>query len=370
MPSEMKIAIISSYRNGGAASGLRRFASLFEYNNQVQEIYLEDHFTKWDLNIIRITNSLAKRITVNDGLVSTGITYKSIILPPKLNLDQFDLIILGWIADGFWGIKNQLEGKKIIWRFSDFWPISGIEHYGLETSKSYFFKSFSKNKIKFIIKNNIQIITPSAITRDAVLQSSIPNTLVNNIPTPVEEALFFNGFSEHNNKKFIKITFGAKDFTKDNRKGFEIIKYLMNYFKGKNVYFDLFGDELNLAKHDHVTVFGNVDSKKRTEILLSADICIIPSQIDNLPQVGLEALAAGCTVYASKGIGYDEFEDFIPQLKIFISREDLVQKVKDHTDILNSAQRYKNSMIAKIYFGKNEIYNSDVFKKLLKTVGS
>jgi glycosyltransferase involved in cell wall biosynthesis len=364
----MKIAVISSYRAGGAANGLRRFSSLFERNNHLQEIYLEDYFTKWDVKTIRITNSLAKRITVNNGLVSTGITHKEISFPSKLNMNQFDLIILGWIADGFWGIKNQLEGKKIIWRFSDLWPISGIEHYGLEIRKLHLFKSFSESKIKFIIRNNIQIVTPSAITRDAVLQSPIPNTLVNNIPTPIEEALFFNGILDHNDRKFLKITFGAKDFTKDNRKGFSTIEYLINYFNGTHVHFDLFGDKLNKIKNDFVMAYGNIDSKKRTEILLSNDICIIPSQIDNLPQVGLEALAAGCIVYVSKGIGYDEFDDFIPQLNIFHSRDDLVQKINDQIEILNSAQRYKNSSIAKRFFGKNEIYKSSAFEKLLEAI--
>lgn len=65
-------------------------------------------------------------------------------------------------------------------------------------------------------------------------------------------------------------------------------------------------EALRQAGDGRVTIAGNLGRADLGRMLAASDVVVLPSRVDNLPNVALEALGCGAAVVASRGIGMEQ----------------------------------------------------------------
>lgn len=224
---------------------------------------------------------------------------------------QADIIHLHWIAE-FLNYPTFFRKVKqpIVWTLHDMNPFQGIFHYeGDKNENNTIFKKIDKTaydlKIKAIHKkNNINIVTPSGWLKDISLSSEmfrsyphfvIPNGLDLNLYPKIDRAKAKEETGVANGKKTIVfVAHGIGIY----RKGFDILLDAIN--KLNEFQFNLIsvgGDKIEAgSKINHIHYNRIDDTKELNKIYSAADITILPSREDNLPNVMLESMANGTPV--------------------------------------------------------------------------
>jgi len=249
----------------------------------------------------------------------------------KINDSDYDIIHLTWINE-LLSIEDIGKIKKpIVWTLCDMWPITGLNHYD-NCGKNAIWKknNFMKNKSfsidKWLINRkkeswkNIQIVAPSKwllnCSKESIITHKFKKTL---IPWPINRAIF-----KIKNKKILKkkynlssdkkyIIFNAYNGINDPRKGWVNLLKAINKCKED---FDviIIGENKNLKfnniRNRKIFSLGKInDDFKISEILNCADLIVIPSKIDNLPQVGIEAQSCGLPVVTFNCNGLKDLVD-------------------------------------------------------------
>jgi len=249
----------------------------------------------------------------------------------ELNNCDADLINLHWVAGETLSIKDIGRLKKpLIWTLHDMWPFCGSEHYSLDSEyaswrtghykSNYFFtkKGIDLDQIvwrrkKRFWRNKIHIICPSAwLARCAgssvLFQNNeisvIPNVLNTNIFQPQNQRICRAELNLPQNS--LIILFGAIGGAKDYRKGYDLMKTALQHLRYQLQINDIqcivFGqkaprnvDELPFPTVwiDHIN-----DDHKLAKLYSAANVMIVPSRQENLPQTATEAQSCGCPVVA------------------------------------------------------------------------
>ena len=241
-----------------------------------------------------------------------------------INNSKFDLIQLHWI-NNFLSISDIGKIKKpLVWRFSDMWPILGIKHYEnnkTENNKLSIFNYFEKKNIlekKKYWKKKINIISPSYWLKSQIKANNLTyDWPIKVIYTPINTDIF-NPLDrskikfEYNVKNHRVLIFGADNLF-DKRKGLNI---LLDVFKNKlidqknNYTLFTFGKgQIKEKKINNLNIrnFGYLKNKLEINKLYNvADVMILPSLIDNLPQIGLEAQTSGLPIITFRNSGLEE----------------------------------------------------------------
>lgn len=332
----MKILLLSYTDNLGAGKAAQKiYTMLKKNNNDVELIVKKKSFAEHKkFNIINLNHKFNEiAFDTFNFICNKALNNRFFPKPYKslgwyespyseiINKSNYDIIQLHWI-NNFLSIKDISKiKKKIVWRFSDMWPILGIKHYATEKEKNmnFFFESLEKinlkKKKKFWI-DKINVITPSKWLKAEVEKSEIANTWpVDVIYTPIDTDQFkpLASKQEFKNKSYENtILFGA-DNLNDKRKGLEDI---LNLFKNRLVDQDkkfnlfLFGKgKIEYKKINNLIIhnFGHLDNYQEINNLFNnADVMILPSKIDNLPQIGLEAQTSGLPIILYKNSGLQE----------------------------------------------------------------
>ncbi|MBL00863.1 MAG: hypothetical protein CMI34_05600 [Opitutales bacterium] len=377
----LKISHIStSDSEGGSANSARRIhnnllkngisSNIFVGNknlNDKNSSYLSKHkqLRKIDNILDRVTNKI-------------GFQYQ--FLPSNLFLNETlknsDIIQLYNLHGGYFQFSTLSKLSKIsplIWRFSDYWPLTGHCAYPKECQKwengcyscpdlklypSIGFdrtRALWREKQKIIKDTNIIVVVPTKKMSDEVKKSKIfSGKEIRQIPNGINTSLF-KPFKKIEARKKLKIKniftilFIAHVAYDNPRKGTDYIYKISNLIKDKND-IQLLIVGLNSKKwkkldnENIVTIDLVSDSKIKNIIYNAADCLILPSEQENFPNVMLESMSCGTPVIAFNS---GDFSDIIkPNNGILIDKPNS-EKLKKKILFL------KNSEILNNEFGRN-----------------
>ncbi len=246
-----------------------------------------------------------------------------------------DVINLHWI-DKFQSpvtLRKLLDLKKpVVWTLHDEWAFTGGCHYTAECQgytdncsncpqlKDNSFNITSvvlEDKLKLFADTNLTIVTPSHWLSSCVKKSklfrkfrveTIPYSLETDIFKPLQKETTKRrlGISE----QITTILFGT-EYGNEKRKGFKQLMEAINFCLKDSKFQDLirrglikvlcFGqpsDDLKSLPIDSVSLGYIKEDQKISEIYSAADIFILPSLEDNLPNTMLESMSCGTPVVA------------------------------------------------------------------------
>ncbi|OJJ23690.1 hypothetical protein BKI52_04885 [marine bacterium AO1-C] len=387
----MKIAFINTYDTyGGAAIACNRVFQALRQNPEITSAkLLVQQKDSQDTNVLLWSDSFfgRKKAFLRFALerfyflqFAKDRSVQYAFSPANLGVDiskhpivqTADIIHLHWTSFGFLSLKslNKLAklGKPIVWTLHDMWAFTGGCHYTgtctnfqiscgdcqflkkpNQTDLSY--KIFQK-KFKIFHQLNLSIVTSSNWLAQTAQQSSLFKRSINSsnqvsiqtIPTPINTKYFKPvGKTETrtklkiNPKKF-QVLFGAMNIA-DQRKGFkyfqEALQILRNQYPDLNEKMELliFGKaspELLAALPYPVNNLGILSGNEQmSQAYNAADLFIIPSLEDNLPNTIMESLACGTPTVAFHTGGIPDMIDhqqngYLAQYK---SAEDLAKGI-------------------------------------------
>jgi len=245
-----------------------------------------------------------------------------------------DLVHLHWLGAGFCRLESLARiNRPLVWTLHDMWAFTGGCFYAGECD-AYTDKCGkcpqlgSKNDVDLSRKVwqrkadswknlDVTVVTPSQWLAECARKSSlfknrrievIPNAIETDIFKPADSNNCRSFFKLPDNKKYI--LFGAINATSDERKGFAYLQKALNVFKQKNT-----GDRVELLVYGSseapaamdfdlkVRFMGYINNDDTlARLYAAADVVVVPSLEDNLPNVVVEAMACG-TPCAAFNIG-------------------------------------------------------------------
>ncbi|MCF0039280.1 glycosyltransferase family 4 protein [Dyadobacter fanqingshengii] len=292
-------------------------------------------------------------------------------------VQQADVIHLHWINFGFLSLDSLDKlfslGKPIVWTLHDMWTFTGGCHYSRGCEKflthchycPYLAKpeeydiSFQQFERKQEIYNNTKmaLISPSqwldnlvkkaALTAD-ITSSSIPNCIDTVLFKPLEKSVIWRKLNLSASKKLILFA-GAN--TSDPRKGFI-------YFKQALEKIGLLSSEIEvmvLGKANPkamdtfplpVHYLGKIsDPAKMVDAYNAADMIVVPSLEDNLPNTIMEAMSCGTPAVGFATGGIPEMIDH--QINGYIALQGSAQSLAEGIEWLlndeNNARMSENA---------------------------
>ena len=341
------IQLNSTYRAGGAAIAADRFKTAIETHTYitvkqlVQKKRPQNSSLPEDIQAL-LPNSISKvsylfRHLISDKQLKPYGLHKSSLfshfdkgvrhLSKHHWIQNADIIHLHWINDHFLSAKElallKRSGKPVFWTLHDMWPFTGGCHYAGNCTRfqntcghcpileSQTQQDLSRHvwtlKEKTFSGLNLHIIGPSQwitrISQSSRLLGSFPHWNVPNAircdvfqPTPYQDG-----------RPSRRLLFGGMNATGDPRKGFqyllEALRLLAAYSPKPDYELFVFGSgadpEVEQQLPFPAKFTGHVQGDEAlAQVYQKADLMIVPSLEDNLPNTILEALACGVPVVA------------------------------------------------------------------------
>ena len=343
----MRVLQAATFETGGAATAMQRLMYALENKVGIQDLYfcnlpsnkainnhrktnvilnkIQQHFKKTD-NIYRaweievFLNQLKN--ARDNGLEYASLPVSNINLTKLNSYKQSDIIHLHWVANGLdWPTFFKRNKKPIVWTLHDMNPFSGIEHYeephfGMDEAGYPLFRQKSEaelalgNKWSLLKKtllagvNNINIVSPSRWLLNLSQQSNLFHRYPHfHIPNSVPEEIFKITDKTEARKKLglpdkKKLVLFVADNLENQRKGLAYLRAAVNQIKS-----DLDVGLIAVGQYDiedeasDVFQLGKItEESKMATVYAAADVFIIPSLEDNLPNTMLESLMCGTPV--------------------------------------------------------------------------
>lgn len=295
-------------------------------------------------------------------------------------VNNYDVVNIHWFGAETLSINDFEKIKsKVILTLHDMWALCGSEHYVDKLPIEYFFYGEKNliNKIDYIawrrkfllLKKKIPIIVPSNWLYNKVKRSRLMhNWPAKVIPYPVDQKIFCKKNYNKNSKGILKILFVTAGKLFDERKGFDL---LIESLKNLKIPFKLYvvGEVKKLDKKSynfHVNYLGYIRTmNSMSKIYNNMDILALPSRIDNLPNVGLEAHSCGLPIVSFNVGG---IADIITHKKTgYLAKPN---NIGDFTNGIKFVKKnHKNLSINSLKKSKRWSYNS-ISKKYFKFINS
>lgn len=349
----MKILIINSYDTGGAAKACFRLHEgllnkgvdstvllAHKKKNYLRSILFEKKQIEVSLNIkiknkfSRILNEFKflrrKKYSEKDVFFKTRPKELEIFSFPNSNFDITDsvsykecsIVNLHWVA-GFLDFSSFFEKvtKPVVWTLHDMNPFTGGDHYvegylGIDadgypvTRKQTIEESIINeknilNKIKALENvKNLTIVAPSQwLATEARKSAVFKGRRVVCVPYGLNAEIFAprdKKFSREllNIPQDKKVLLFVADSISNNRKGFVFLKKAFEELSDPNLILCAIG-EMNVETklNKNIIELGSIYDERLMSIAYSAaDVFVIPSLMDNLPNTVLESLMCGTPV--------------------------------------------------------------------------
>ena len=256
-----------------------------------------------------------------------------------INRSSADIVHFHWIGNELISIAEVKKiNKPIVWTLHDMWAFSGAEHYDDLVNPGRYKQAYStssrsrtyagiidvdgwvwRRKKKQWHNIDFSFVTPSKWLATCLGESAlfagekasvIPNLIKTDVFQPTEKKIGRKFFNLSQDKQLI--LFGADGGGQNPLKGYHLLEKALGYFARDNsvnaVECVVFGGKAvgrGTIKGIPVTEVGRInDDNKLAMLYSSADVFVIPSMLDNLPNTVLEAMSCGvpCVGFAIGGI--------------------------------------------------------------------
>ncbi|HHR6139282.1 TPA: glycosyltransferase family 4 protein [Providencia alcalifaciens] len=255
----------------------------------------------------------------------------------RINSSDVDIVHMHWIGSETLSIKDIGKIRKpIVWTMHDMWPFCGAEHYTSDDVNSRWITGYeSKNRIsgehgtdidklvwkrKFHLWNtsNMHMVSPSQWLANCAKKSLLfQNSSISVIPNPLDTEIY-QPLNKSFCRKLLKlpenkniILFGAIGGGNDPRKGYDLLiealHKLQNEIDVSSTVCVIFGqsEPKNSPKLPFPTYWlGHINDDPTLSLLYnSANVMVVPSRMDNLPQTSTEAQTCGTPVVSFSTTG-------------------------------------------------------------------
>ncbi len=361
----MKVLIINKSENigGAAVASLRLFNALTKSGVEVK-LMVQDEPKGGSTRSIVLANTFFTRKMSFFRFVEERLYFlrheksremRYAFSPANIGIDiskhpavqEADIIHLNWINQGFLSLQSLEKlfalGKPVVWTLHDMWTFTGGCHYAgychgflencgncpqLKTADRNDISSIQFfSKMNIYKRRNLSIVTCSKWLKSLASESNllrdkpikaIPNPLDTTIFHPLDKTDCRKSENLPLNKKLI--LFGAANVN-DSRKGMSFLIEALQLFKQR------YSDYTSQVE---LVIFGRVKAETIAQIPFeshqlnyinglsrlvnvynSADIFVLPSLQDNLPNTVAEAMGCGIPVVAFKTGGVPEMIDHL-----------------------------------------------------------
>lgn len=284
----------------------------------------------FERGVIFLYNRLSR-----ENLFDISIANKGVSITKLPEFQEADIIHLHWINHGMLSVKEigriVASGKKVVWTMHDMWPFTGICHYAGDC-KAYtngcgncpYLKASSRNDLSHTVflrkqlayaKGNIAFTACSNWLKEMAEKSPLTRGhRLLSIPNPIDTDIYRPMNKREARKKLNlpldrKIILFAAAKTTDKRKGMNYLAEAaaMMTHHSNNIFFLIAGSRENgLEKQLSMQAesMGYIPPVQMPELYNAADLFVIPSLQDNLPNTVMEAMACGtpCVGFHTGGI--------------------------------------------------------------------
>ncbi len=335
----MKVALINTYAHGGAGIACRRLeAALKTQGVETAMIFRDGNAAAWPFYAERLSflpYEKDKSVRFSYSLANFGTD-----ISRHPDVQSADVIHLHWVNQGFLSLKNVAQlaqlGKPIFWTLHDMWAFTGGCHYSRGCTQfvtacghcPYLSKPSANDlshriwlKKQRYFSKNIQFITCSSwLANEARSSGLLRDFSITSLPNPIDTAVFkpesAGAMDAYRAQLGIApdaqvLLFVAMKVSEE-RKGFryllEALRALQQRFPARKYEVLVLGkaEPEALAQLPYpVHALGMVtDAQVLARAYSTADVFIIPSLEDNLPNTVMESLACGTPVagFATGGI--------------------------------------------------------------------
>lgn len=356
----MRVLIVNtSERTGGAAVAANRLMDALNNNGVKAKMLVRDKVSD-DITVVGLGGSLAKRMHFlwerwciywhlhfhRDHLFEIDLANTGFDITKLPEFKEADVIHLAWVNQGFLSLKsiNKIlkSGKPVVWTMHDLWPATGICHYSRGcmafksqcrncrllpdggSDKDLSTKIF-KRKQKLYRGSGIHFVTCSKWLGDQARQSALLTGLhLETIPNPIDAKLYAPKDQRQARLRATlpedkRIILFVSQKVTDERKGMNFFVEAINKLVDAhpemkdNTAVAILGanaEELTAQLPLPSFPLGYVGNDKEIiDIYNSADVYVLPSLEDNLPNTIMEAMACGVPCVGFKVGGIPEMID-------------------------------------------------------------
>ena len=348
----------SDYQGGASIASYRITTAINKFSNQCSsKLLVARKYTK-DESVIEYYNLVGKslyfvkllssRKIQNLQKTNNKITHSGSYFPSRIhkfiNYHNSDVVHLNWVQDEFLPISSIYKIRKpLVWTLHDSWPFCGTEHHPFDLNDKRYIEGYcNENRFmggvdnkkiiinpdldKFIWERKKQLankkiyfVAPSSWMLNSLKSSSLFNShrgII--IPNPVPRIFYdSNCISKSNAVKLLGLPlekpillFVANRPKSDMNKGWNLLKdILTDLSKEIDFHINVIGGEVDIQLNGNssINIFKRINSLYELSLFYrSANVLLLPSILENLPQVATEAISSGTPVIAFKGSGTED----------------------------------------------------------------